>query len=187
MEAKKVTRDVWKFPADSNCYLVLGKVPFVVDTGRRANWDGLQRAFQKVLPPKEVKLVIFTHLHYDHIGCFDLFPDATFHASKDEIQSFSEDKSATVLDEATLRVFSPALSPIPILDGFEVISCPGHTKGSIALWNKAEGILFSGDTLFFHGYVGRTDLPTSVPGRMDKTLATLKSLPVKHLCPGHEY
>jgi hydroxyacylglutathione hydrolase len=40
----------------------------------------------------------------------------------------------------------------------EVIETPGHTAGSVCLWSSKEGILFSGDTLFFDG-VGRTDLP----------------------------
>lgn len=40
----------------------------------------------------------------------------------------------------------------------EVIHVPGHSPGSIALYDKTDGFLISGDALFA-GSIGRTDLP----------------------------
>ena len=34
---------------------------------------------------KNVKDVVITHLHYDHVGNFGLFPAATFHLQDDEM------------------------------------------------------------------------------------------------------
>jgi len=55
---------------------------------------------------------------------------------------------------------------------FTVLHLPGHTPGSIGLWDKQEGVLFSGDTLFCDGY-GRTDLPG---GNTAQLFASLKRL-----------
>jgi hydroxyacylglutathione hydrolase len=41
---------------------------------------------------------------------------------------------------------------------FEVLECPGHCPGSVALYERGAGVVFTGDVLFA-GTVGRTDLP----------------------------
>lgn len=41
---------------------------------------------------------------------------------------------------------------------FEVLHCPGHSPGSIVLYNKALSFAFVGDVVF-QGSIGRTDLP----------------------------
>ncbi len=49
----------------------------------------------------------------------------------------------------------------PVIVGdlkFEIFHCPGHCPGSVALFERKERILFTGDVLFA-GTIGRTDLP----------------------------
>jgi glyoxylase-like metal-dependent hydrolase (beta-lactamase superfamily II) len=41
---------------------------------------------------------------------------------------------------------------------FEVLETPGHSRGGLCFYERTEGILFSGDTLFA-GAIGRTDHP----------------------------
>ena len=41
---------------------------------------------------------------------------------------------------------------------FEVLHCPGHCPGSVALFERRERVVFVGDVLFA-GSVGRVDLP----------------------------
>ena len=42
---------------------------------------------------------------------------------------------------------------------FRTIYTPGHTAGSVSYYIPQEGVLLSGDTLFY-GSFGRTDFPT---------------------------
>ena len=41
---------------------------------------------------------------------------------------------------------------------FEVLETPGHSRGGLCFYERTEGVLFSGDTLFA-GAIGRTDHP----------------------------
>ena len=67
----------------------------------------------------------------------------------------------------------------------EVIHTPGHTPGSISLYNKKEGVLFCGDLLFENG-VGRTDFFYSSSEKLENSLKKIFSLPPKTLIyPGH--
>jgi glyoxylase-like metal-dependent hydrolase (beta-lactamase superfamily II) len=67
-----------------------------------------------------------------------------------------------------------------------VIETPGHTPGSLCFYSEKEGVLFSGDTLFFDG-VGRTDLPGGSERKLresiEKKIAVLP--PETRVFPGH--
>ena len=52
---------------------------------------------------------------------------------------------------------------------WDVMHTPGHTRGSIVIYNKQINVLFSGDTIFENTY-GRTDLTASNPEKMRDTL-----------------
>lgn len=184
---ERVSENVWKLKADGNIY-VLQKEAVVIDTGNRANRSLVEQFLSKIIPFEDVKKVIFTHLHYDHIGNFDLFENAEFFASQEEIDCFEKSPDKTVLDKLIAKKFkgiklSPAQGRI---NGLEVIKTPGHTRGSICLWEPVEKMLFSGDTLLMKGH-GRTDLPTSAPAEMQSTILKLLNYNYRILCPGHEY
>lgn len=76
---------------------------------------------------------------------------------------------------------------IPVGNGaLEVISVPGHSKGSVALYDKEDGFLISGDALF-QGSIGRTDLPGgNYPELIQSITDRLLSLPDETVVyPGH--
>ena len=94
-----VFRDVHDVPMPLDFYVWLARSPektFVIDTGFSAE-TGRRRDRQILRNPREglaalgvdagsVEHVIISHLHYDHVGNFDLFPHATLHLQELEMR-----------------------------------------------------------------------------------------------------
>jgi glyoxylase-like metal-dependent hydrolase (beta-lactamase superfamily II) len=149
----------------------------------------VERELASVVDLSTVKTVIFTHLHYDHIGNHGMFPNAKFYAHKEEIAYFEMNKEGAVLNPVIVKRFTPKLISIARLKlpkRFQVLLTPGHTCGSICIYDNVKKILFSGDTLFYDGH-GRVDLPSSEPKKMEKSLDVIGELDFETLCPGHDY
>jgi glyoxylase-like metal-dependent hydrolase (beta-lactamase superfamily II) len=63
---------------------------------------------------------------------------------------------------------------------FEVLHVPGHTVGSIALWDPAAGLLFTGDTAALDDPLHAED-----EHAFATSLTRLRELPVELVCAGH--
>jgi glyoxylase-like metal-dependent hydrolase (beta-lactamase superfamily II) len=93
-----VFRDVHDGPMPLDFFLWVARSPeriVVIDTGFSAE-TGARRGREVIREPKEglgaigieaahVEDVILTHLHYDHVGAFDIFPRARFHLQDREM------------------------------------------------------------------------------------------------------
>ena len=66
---------------------------------------------------------------------------------------------------------------------FEVLHLPGHSPGSIALWEHSSGSLFSGDAIYDGVIVD--NLPGSDVEVYRATMKRLAELPVAHVFGGH--
>jgi glyoxylase-like metal-dependent hydrolase (beta-lactamase superfamily II) len=63
---------------------------------------------------------------------------------------------------------------------FQVLHVPGHTPGSVALWEERTGILFTGDTLYADDRMDHDDAEAGA-----RSLRRLRALPVRTMHPGH--
>lgn len=67
---------------------------------------------------------------------------------------------------------------------FEVLHLPGHSPGSIGLWDKSSATLFSGDAVYDGGLLD--ELPESNISDYVETMKRLRQLPVEIVHGGHE-
>ncbi|MDR2094274.1 MAG: MBL fold metallo-hydrolase [Treponema sp.] len=68
---------------------------------------------------------------------------------------------------------------------FAVLHLPGHSPGSAGFYDKQRNVLFSGDTLFYHG-IGRSDLPGGDTPALEKSLGRLLGMDQDTaVFPGH--
>ncbi|MFI5358619.1 MAG: MBL fold metallo-hydrolase [Halanaerobiales bacterium] len=143
---------------------------------------------EKKLRPEKI---ILTHGHFDHIGAAEYLREKT----GAKLFVHSEDKEYLMDEKKNLSFFTgdliePAIADNLMEEGdiigkFRVIHTPGHTPGSICLYNEEEGLLFSGDTIFKNGY-GRTDFPGGDLQALINSINKLLHLPDETLVyPGH--
>ena len=67
---------------------------------------------------------------------------------------------------------------------FEVLHLPGHSRGSIGLWEQSTGTLFSGDAIYDGPLLD--ELPESDIVAYIRTMKRLRGLPVSVVHAGHD-
>lgn len=188
-----------------NIWLVRGRErDLLIDTGM--GMASLKDAIADMLDKPVVAFA--THSHFDHIGSHHEFAERLAHADEADIlaaptrentliEKYVDDDAITALPRAGYRVADYEIEPAPatrlVADGdvvdlgdrvFEVIHLPGHSPGSIGLWEKATGILFSGDAIY-DGELLDGLHHSNVPDYL-ATMERLRGLPVTTVHGGHQ-
>ena len=200
----------------ANCYLVSDSATnetVIIDPGDDADFISETITNQKLKP----LAIILTPGHFDHVlGCLELKLNFNLpiylHKNDEKLYSSANQSALHWLKKKTLKVppvdqFIKEGDKIEVGDEtLTVIETPGHTPGSICLYQKphvipakagiytnrspiesgmTEGALFTGDTLFKDG-VGRTDFSYSSESDLQKSLSKIKKLPSQIIVyPGH--
>lgn len=182
-------------PVFTNCYFVMNndtKELLIVDPA-----DAPERIIHKanVMGARPVGILL-THGHFDHIMAAEEIK------KEYKIKIYACRKEEEMLREPSLNMTGTyghacSIRPDVFLDDLEVFEAagfsiqmlhtPGHTPGSCCYYMKDEGVLFSGDTLFY-GSVGRTDFPGGSTAAIVGSLHRLvDNLPEEtEVYPGHD-
>jgi hydroxyacylglutathione hydrolase len=170
-------------PLEENSYIVadeVSKEAVVIDPG-----DEPDRIMDLIDGNGfNVRAVICTHGHFDHVGAVGDIKKATgatvmMHEDDSETYGMAKDQAA---------FWGYTVDDLPEPDGFlndgdeikaggmvfRVMHSPGHSPGGICLYG--EGVLFSGDTMF-QGSVGRTDFPGGSIEKLKESFKRLINLP----------
>jgi len=189
---------------------------FVVDTGFDAA-VGARRGRRMLIPPEEglarlgvdaksVKDVVITHLHFDHVGNFGLFPAATFHLQDDEMayatgrhmaakffrQAYELDEVVAMAREVYKGRVRFHDGDAELASGFSLHRIGGHTKGlQVARVHTRVGwVVLASDATHLYANMNETrpfpivhDVPTMIAGyRRLRELADSPEL----IVPGHD-
>lgn len=204
-------------PLDYFVWDAIGKHrTFVIDTGFNSETAAQRkREFLRCpseglkslgVEPHKVRDVILTHLHYDHVGNFDLFPNAIFHLQDREMayatgrlmchrrlrEAFDPEHIVGVVRQVYRDQVAFHDGDSEIVPGISVHHIGGHTLGLQAVRvNTARGwvVLASDVSHFYANFEQKRAFPNVV--RVEEMLEghlRLRQLAAspKHIIPGHD-
>ena len=207
-ELVRVPRVIW---------VLTGPTTVVVDTsvatnGKPAEFIGehFQRSADQVpvnalrragIDPKDVEYVLLTHLHWDHAGNCDLFPQARVLVQRDELRYaiapgrfFRKSFLSTLGGWDRPPYLLPNLDVIDgsteIAPGLSVLPVPGHTPGSqaIVVDTAAGRFCISGDSVCTYENIER-DVPPGFHVDVDASMDSMDRMRgvADHVLPSHDY
>ena len=166
-------------PIAANCFIIGDSATnegAIIDPG-----DDAQKILQVVKETGlDIKFIIATHGHFDHNAAVAPLKEAL----RCDFLLHESDLLFVRRSKNTAQNWGIAIDQVPDPDNYikegdilkvgtlelEIIHTPGHSPGGISIYIKSEGILFSGDTLFFTS-IGRTDFDG---GSMDQLQASIR-------------
>ncbi len=180
-------------PVSANCYILKDDATgdtAVVDCGE------CTKEIQNALKGENVKYILLTHGHFDHInGVYELkklFPKAKIAIHSLDADCLSDDCLSRGSDfgifcnekcNADILLYDNDTLPFGESE-IKVIHTPGHTQGGATY--VYQNNLFTGDTLFYRS-VGRTDFPGGSFPVLHASVTRLFSLEGDYkIYPGHD-
>ncbi|MFA5444589.1 MAG: MBL fold metallo-hydrolase [Bacteroidales bacterium] len=142
------------------------------------------------------RFIVNTHAHFDHLmGLRFLLGQYDIPFRLHSLEEHNLKRASDIARLFGFQMIQPECDYIPLEDGetltfgtsaLKVIHTPGHSPGSVCLYDTNGNRLFSGD-LLFAGSVGRTDLPGGDYNLLAKSLSEkISPLPAQTVVlPGH--
>jgi glyoxylase-like metal-dependent hydrolase (beta-lactamase superfamily II) len=185
-----IATNCWIYPLDAHNEEGMTAAA-VIDPGEEGNRIIAFLDQHKLCP----KYIVLTHGHFDHIGAVPALAarygtDAEIAIHSADAEYLGPDSYPVHRHSFSIATGSPAyldalwedmppprtlLAEGDTIGPFTVLHLPGHSPGSIGLWDKKAGVLFSGDTLFYGTY-GRSDLPGGDEKQLFSSLKRLGNL-----------
>jgi glyoxylase-like metal-dependent hydrolase (beta-lactamase superfamily II) len=191
-----------------NVYLISTPYgPVLVDSAAPGMFGWLVKSLRKVgIDPEQLAGVVVTHFHIDHVGTAMALQNCgvPVYALATEVPILLGDTihpgyggtAGKILLAAERLLFgNPSFVGVRSLEvgqklldtTWRVVASPGHTPGSLALFNEETGDLLSGDTLVSDFGCPRANLSffTADCKTLVESALNLMALEPKYIHPGH--
>ena len=180
--------------AGCHVYLILGEnLNVMIDTGIVDKFNSLNYLLttEVGLKIEDIDLVINTHEHFDHISANSYMhcAVAAHRWAAVKIQNCDElilkgKKWGIDLSDLRVNIWLEDRNILDLGNVFlKVVQTPGHTSGSICLYEPYQNYLFSGDTLFARG-ISNIYESGSISEYIN-SLQILNTLKIKAFYPSH--
>lgn len=202
----------WWDQADlgANVYLIAGADDLVlVDAGFRGKeHEILRRVYRLGFPPARIKTIIVTHHHPDHVGGLSRLKELTgasviAHSadapyidgrlSQPGPQRPGWLRRMSGLFEGFLGTAPVAVDievkdgdELPAAGGIRILHTPGHTPGSICVFFRDRGVVFTGDLLAQRFGIKLPSIPFTVDvDQLRRSIGRLAGQEFSAACFGH--
>lgn len=198
----------------ANCYLVLGEVPYLVDTNvPKARRRIMATLAERGISPRDLRYILITHYHYDHTGNLaelKKLSGARVAAGGKDAPVIAGERPQKGPGDISLagrllrkvpasllekyQHFEACRVDMPLREGdaleelgLEVLELPGHTEGGVGFYSRDRKLAFIGDLVsnFFHR-PGPPFLSFSYDrGAILESMRRLGELDIDYAYPGH--
>lgn len=195
---------------DSNNYIISNESNdnlCLIDAGNGLSLSNLIEGMKELdMSHKNISTVILTHIHVDHL--LGLYPLLNKLVDKPP-QVYAFGQAAKTIKNADLssifpgnlgigpEMFKVKIIPVEVNElkndqelvlnafKFRIMHTPGHSEGSICLYEPNFKILLCGDLVFTGGSFGRYDFPGGSLNKLKDSISKVNDLDVKYILPGH--
>lgn len=202
----------WGIPQVGTVYVVKGEKIVLIDSGTSQTTEKVLKTLEEFkINLQKINAMIITHEHYDHGAgaavLLEKMPTTMVLASEKTAEilrdprMFEETSKKYYGETAGLVSPYPPVKNVEIIEEgdsmelgegitLEVVALPGHTPGSIGLFESKTKTFFAGDAVC--NYNGQYDfyMPPSFPELFDyetylRSLDKILSYDLEYLCMGH--
>jgi glyoxylase-like metal-dependent hydrolase (beta-lactamase superfamily II) len=194
----------------SRAYLALDRDITLIDAGSPGSGIRVLQALEELgRSPEDIKNIIITHAHIDHVGglaevqkwvpastCVHLAEAPQITSHEPLPNPFNHAWLARICEPLLLRsdpgaarvdVFLNDGDELPALGGLRIVHVPGHTAGSISIHFPERGVLIVGDAMQYK--FGRLMLPSRMfsqdMSEATESIRKLSTLDFDTLCFSH--
>jgi hydroxyacylglutathione hydrolase len=190
---------------NANCYFIVQDKITLIDAGLPGNASKILKYLEQDLgaSSKDLEKIVITHHHFDHTGSLSQLKELTnaqvlVHKADADYVSGNKIPPAPFFMKFVTGIYTRISKSKPVqvdvmlkdkdnIGDYRVIHIPGHTPGSICLFNPKNKVLFVGDSMRYRkdrveGPVARF---SSNPEQVRESLLKLRELDVKVMLSGH--